>query len=218
MDAVSQELFDRFSFLKERPSLDCPAVDCPQNEVLEFLRSLKDEFGYQFLTDITAIDYYETSPRFVVVYHLYQMDKGVYLRVATPCDGDSKPACVSATSLWPAADWHERETYDMFGIHFIGHPDLRRILMWEGYPHYPLRKEFPLAGEEVEIPAPDLQEQTGVTAQPAPMMGGPFHSAQRGSMAQREPRADDESWNEKDPRDPKLPKPSHPRDFKQSDI
>lgn len=204
MHEFSKQLTERFNFLSERPSADHPAVNCPQEHLLGFLRVLRDDDGYQMLMDVTAIDHYEVSPRFEVVYHVFHMERGDYLRVATPCEGDNNPVCQSVTGLWPAADWHERETYDMFGISFRGHPDLRRILMWDEYPFYPLRKEFPLAGEEVDLPAPDLVENTAVRAEPAPMMGGPFHSGQKGPMSAREPRADDESWTERKKRTPKL--------------
>lgn len=217
MESVAQVLTERFGFLKDRPSQDCPAFYCPQDKVHELLLNLRDDFGYTFLTDVTAIDQYEQSPRFEVVYHLLHLDRAEYLRIVTPCPSDGDPRCVSVTDIWPAADWHERETYDMFGITFEGHPDLRRILMWDGYPHFPLRKEFPLAGVETEIPAPDFVEQTEVRAQPAPMMGGPFHSGQKGPMSRREPRADDESWTERRPRDKQLPAPAKPREFRQTE-
>lgn len=197
MIATSTEWTEKYGFLRARDSLDWPAVECPQTELMEFLRSLKDEEGFDFLADVTAIDHYDADPRYEVVYHLFSTTEHVYLRVVTPCAGGAQPQCLSLVPLWPTADWHERETYDMFGIRFSGHPDLRRILMWDGYPYHPLRKEFPLAGIEVELPSPDTTEATGgATAKPAPMMGGPFHSPQHGTMARREPRADDESWTE----------------------
>ena len=99
-------------------------------------------------------------------------------------------------SLYPAANWHERETYDLMGIHYEGHPDLRRILMWDDYPYHPLRKDFPLAGIETPLPADDVAEVTGTSVKPAPMMGGPFVSSAGGPMSQIEPQARDESWNE----------------------
>ena len=87
------------------------------------------------------------------------------------------------STVWRTADWHEREAYDMMGIRFAGHPDLRRILMWEGYPYFPLRKDFPLAGKPTELP------DTAFT-RTAPLEGGPFVTVAGGkdSMA-REPRA-----------------------------
>jgi NADH-quinone oxidoreductase subunit C len=89
----------------------------------------------------------------------------------------------SVTSVWRGADWHEREIYDMMGIRFSGHPDLRRILMWEGYPYFPLRKDFPVAGKPSDMP------EVAFT-QAAPQEGGPFVTAPGGlDAAAREPRA-----------------------------
>ncbi|MGA1205074.1 MAG: NADH-quinone oxidoreductase subunit C [Opitutales bacterium] len=191
-----QPILKAHPYLSERDSADHPAVNCPQEKLVEFLSYLKNEQGFDFLSDLTAIDHFESFPRFEVVYHLYSTPRHKYLRVASPCSGETDPVCPTVVSLWPGANWHEREAYDMFGIHFAGHPDLRRILMWDGYPYHPLRKEFPLAGKEVDFPSEELMEQTGTRVKPAPMAGGPFHAPQSGSMVKREPRADDESWNE----------------------
>ena len=84
----------------------------------------------------------------------------------------------------------------MFGITFENHPNLKRILMWDEYPHYPLRKDFPLAGIETPLPADDVAEVTNASVDPAPMMGGPFVSSTDGTMSDAEPRAKDESWTE----------------------
>jgi NADH-quinone oxidoreductase subunit C len=108
-------------------------------------------------------------------------------------------AVPTVSAIHPGANWHEREAYDMFGIKFIGHPDPRRILMWEAYPYHPLRKEFPLAGIEVPFPAADVAAVTGQTVEPAPMMGGPFVSS-GGHMSGAEPQALDQSWNEEKPK------------------
>lgn len=183
-------------YLQERTSSDWPACNCPQEKILEFLGYLKEFQSFDFLADLTAIDHFDQTPRFEVVYHVYSTSRHEYIRVVTPCAGEADPVCPSVVALWPTADWHERETYDMFGIEFAGHPDLRRILMWDGYPYHPLRKEFPLAGIEVDFPTPDMAEATGTRVVPAPMMGGPFHAPQTGAMSRREPRADDESWTE----------------------
>jgi NADH-quinone oxidoreductase subunit C len=114
------------------------------------------------------------------------------------CPDDAAPAVPTAVPLWPGANWHEREAYDMFGIQFTGHPDLRRILMWDGYPYFPLRKEFPLAGIETPLPDPDVVAETKVSAKPAPMAGGPFvASSGEINLGDAEPRAKDESWNER---------------------
>jgi NADH-quinone oxidoreductase subunit C len=189
-------IYSAHPYLEERPSSDWKAFNCPSDQLLSFLQALRDEHQFDLLADLTAIDHYDVNPRFEVVYHVYSTERHEYLRIATPCSGHEHPSCPSVVDLWPTANWHERETYDMFGIHFEGHPDLRRILMWDGYPHFPLRKEFPLAGKEVDLPSEDLAEVTGTKVKPAPMMGGPFHAPQTHSMARREPRADDESWTE----------------------
>jgi NADH-quinone oxidoreductase subunit C len=84
----------------------------------------------------------------------------------------------------------------MFGIHFNGHPNLKRILMWDEYPYFPLRKEFPLAGIDTPLPADDVVEVTQASVEPAPMMGGPFVSSGSGVISDSEPRAKDESWTE----------------------
>ena len=191
-----QSIHEAHPYLIKRESADWPALNCPQANIVDFLRYLKEEHAFDFLADLTAVDHFDTVPRFEVIYHLYSTQRHEYLRIATPCSGETDPACASMVSLWATADWHEREAYDMFGIQFEGHPDLRRILMWDGYPYYPLRKEFPLAGKEVEFPSADLTEVTGTSVKPAPMMGGPFHSPQNGPISRREPRADDESWSE----------------------
>ena len=196
MNERMQSILAAHTHLVERKSADCPAVNCPQDKVVGLLAHLKEEHDFDFLSDLTAIDHFETQPRFEVVYHLYSTQRHEYIRIATPCAGETDPVCPSVVSLWATADWHEREAYDMFGIRFDGHPDLRRILMWDSYPYHPLRKEFPLAGKEVEFPSADLTEVTGTSVKPAPMMGGPFHAPQKGPMSRREPRADDESWTE----------------------
>lgn len=189
----------RFSNVVDRPSLDHPALNVPVGELTQVLRALRDEFGYDFLVDVTAIDNgEEASPRFTVVYHVYSTTGLVYLRVASNCESDTAPAAPSVVELWPAANWHEREAYDMFGITFTGHPDLRRILMWPGYPYHPLRKEFPLAGIETELPDLEVVAETGTKVIAAPMAGGPFvASSGEINLTEAEPRAKDESWNER---------------------
>ena len=180
-----------------RSSGDCPAFNVPAAQVLDVLRSLRDEAGYDFLTDVTAIDWSPArSPRFTVVWHLLSTTGHAYVRIAADCADDANPSMPSATGLWPGANWHEREAYDMFGLTFTGHPDLRRILMWDGYPYFPLRKDFPLAGLDTALPDPAVADETGATVKPAPYMGGPFVAAPGGTMEAGEPRAADQSWTE----------------------
>jgi NADH-quinone oxidoreductase subunit C len=182
--------------LTPRPSTDCPAFNCPVDQVPQAVAALK-QLGFDMLVDVTAIDWEKRSPRFEVVYHLYATEQHRYVRLVAGCAGNEQPEAPSVTSLFPAADWHERETYDMFGIRFVGHPDLRRILMWEDYPHFPLRKEFPLAGIDTPLPDSEVAAETGATAKPAPLMGGPFVAAPEGPSSDREPRGKDQSWTEK---------------------
>jgi NADH-quinone oxidoreductase subunit C len=192
------DLVSKFPAATARASNDIPAFNVPQENLLAALSWLRNEQGFDMLVDVTAIDWQNTSPRFEVIYHLYSTREHRYLRIATACADDASPAVPTVESLWPAANWHERETYDMFGIRFTNHSDLRRILMWDEYPYFPLRKEFPLAGIEVPLPGADIAEETGVSAKPAPMMGGPFVAPQAGGvMSEAEPRAKDESWTER---------------------
>lgn len=214
MSTRTQSILAAFPELTERESADWPAFNCPQPSLLAVLARFRDDEQFDFLADLTAIDHFEAQPRFEVVYHLYSTSRHEYVRIVTPCQGEPDPACLSVTGLWATADWHEREAYDMFGIQFEGHPDLRRILMWDGYPFYPLRKEFPLAGKEVEFPSEELTEATQGKVLPAPMMGGPFHASQTGSMARREPRADDESWTETHKRPELLDSDGKPRELR----
>jgi NADH-quinone oxidoreductase subunit C len=188
----------KFASAAPRPSADHPAVNVPAAEALAVLQFLRDELAYDYLVDVTAIDWSaEQSPRFTVVWHLYSSTKHGYLRVAANCADDRNPSMPTASGLWPAANWHERETYDFFGIVFTGHPDLRRILMWDGYPYFPLRKEFPLAGLPTELPDPEVAAETGTRVISAPRAGGPFVATPGEPMGEAEPRAKDEAWNEK---------------------
>jgi NADH-quinone oxidoreductase subunit C len=141
----------------------------------------KNNLGFDYLVDISSLDNYGDDPRWTVVYELRGLANGCELRLKTGVS-EEKSKLPSVIGVWKTANWHEREIYDMMGIHFRGHPDLRRILMWEGYPYFPLRKDFPLAGKSSEVP--------GVAfSKPSPMEGGPFVTVAGGNSAQsREPR------------------------------
>jgi NADH-quinone oxidoreductase subunit C len=196
---VTTALREKFPQVVARASLDWPAFNVPAAAALAVLKYLRDEFACDMLMDVTAIDWSAgKSPRFTVVWHLFSTVQHTYVRLAADCPDDAAPAMPSATGLWPAANWHERETYDMFGIIFDGHPDLRRILMWEGYPYFPLRKEFPLAGIETELPDVEIAAETKAKLIAAPMAGGPFvASSGEMGLGDAEPKAKDESWNER---------------------
>lgn len=197
MSDLTEKLTARFPHFLPRASADHISFDCPADVLVETAKVLRDEFGFTLLMDITAVDWEHRSPRFSAVYHFLSIEARTYLRLVVGCEEvGGTPRVPSLVEVHPGANWHERETYDMFGIEFVDHPDLRRILMWDDYPYFPLRKEFPLAGIEVEFPAEDVKEATGARVQAAPMMGGPFVSAASGPMSKAEPRARDESWTE----------------------
>ena len=201
MTDVTAAVTQKFPAATSRPSLDCPAWNVPAADALALLQFLRDESGYDMLVDLTAIDWTaEKSPRFTVVWHLYSSTGHRYVRVAADCASAADPVMPTATPLWPGANWHEREVYDMFGIKFSGHPDLRRILMWDGYPYFPLRKEFPLAGIPTELPDPDIAAGMSAKVIAAPMVGGPFVATPGEPMSKAEPRAKDESWHEGRPK------------------
>ena len=191
----------RFPSLTPRASADIPAFNIPADEVVALLAHLRDECGFDLLADLTAIDWAPgAAARFTVVYHLLSTARAEYVRIASDCLGGDEPTMPTATGLWPGADWHERECFDLMGVKFTGHPDLRRILMWDGYPYHPLRKEFPLAGLPTELPDEVIAEVSGTKVIPAPMAGGPFVAQPDGSVTTssgRGPRALDQAWNEK---------------------
>ncbi len=115
-----------------------------RDDILAVLQHLRDIESFSTFIDVCGADYPERAERFEVVYHLLSMSKNVRIRVKVSTDEDTPVA--SAFGLWPAADWFEREAFDMYGILFSGHPDLRRILTDYGFHGHPLRKDFPLTG------------------------------------------------------------------------
>jgi NADH-quinone oxidoreductase subunit C len=116
-------------------------------DVLAFCRDTPD-LAFDMLMDLTAVDYLrfpgrEDGPRFEVVYHLYSVPHNHRVRLKVPVDEDDA-VVPSAVPLWPIANWFEREVWDMFGIRFEGHPDLRRLLLYEEFVGHPLRKDYPI--------------------------------------------------------------------------
>jgi NADH-quinone oxidoreductase subunit C len=151
-------------------------------DLREIARFCCDDLSFDYLIDITSIDNFGEEPRFEIVYELYSMTLAVHLRLKLRVSEDDG-AVDTVSDIWPTANWHEREIYDMMGIKFNGHPDLRRILMWDGYPFFPLRKEFPLEGLPSEMPDVAFTKVT-------PMEGGPFVTVPSTANAKdREPRA-----------------------------
>ena len=153
-----------------------------KDSLIEIMTFCKKDLGFDYLVDLTAVDNLGINPRYEVVYELYSYSNSCHLRIKVGVD-ESEREVPSVVSLWPTANWHEREAFDMIGVTFSDHPDMRRILMWEGYPYYPLRKDFPLAGKTSDMPDVALSE-------PVPLEGGPFvTSPSSATTDKREPRS-----------------------------
>ena len=153
-----------------------------KDSLIEIMTFCKKDLGFDYLVDLTAVDNLGTNPRYEVVYELYSYSDSCHLRIKVGVD-ESEREVSSVVGLWPTANWHEREAFDMIGVTFSGHPDMRRILMWEGYPYYPLRKDFPLAGKTSDMPDVAFSD-------PVPLEGGPFvTSPSSATTDKREPRS-----------------------------
>lgn len=128
---------------------DQTAVVAPEryHEVMEFLRT-DPECDYDFLTDLSGLDRLrlnvDESPRFEVIVHLYSRSRNDRLRIKTRPISDSEPELMSIMDIYPAANWPEREVWDMFGVRFTGHPNLKRMLLYEEFVGHPLRKDYPV--------------------------------------------------------------------------
>jgi NADH-quinone oxidoreductase subunit C len=160
-----EEILDKceFSDFREQFSITINKVD-----LLKIAELLKNEFSFEQLIDITAVDYLgKREKRYSVVYFLYSISHKFRMRINVAIeDGEVMP---TLTKLWDSADWYERETYDMFGIIFEDHPDLRRFYMPEDFTHplsgeqlHPLRKDFPLMGIEDSLPLPKFPEKAEI--------------------------------------------------------
>ena len=191
-----QKLQNKTEFLGETTYTILPA------DLREAAKFCRHDLSFDYLIDITSIDNFGSpreitahstvrqgddrisrgeDPRFEIVYELYSMTLAVHLRLKLKIGEEEEVDTVS--DIWPTANWHEREVYDMMGIKFKGHPDLRRILMWDGYPFFPLRKEFPLEGLPSEMPDVAFTKS-------APLEGGPFVTRpSTATTKDREPRA-----------------------------
>ncbi len=182
---LASQLRDKFPELLSPPTEfrgEATLVLSEAGRIADVCRYAKTELGFDLLLDLSSVDNYGDDPRWTVVYEIYGVSHGCHLRLKTRFS-EEKSELPTVSAVWRTADWHEREIYDMMGIRFSGHPDLRRILMWDGYPYFPLRKDFPLAGKPTELP------ETAFT-RPAPLEGGPFITpATLDGAVQREPRA-----------------------------
>ncbi len=146
MEATLKKLKDKFgsSILRESWFRDELTVWVRNSDLFAVCLYLKN-LGFNFLVDICAIDNYPSEPRFEIVYHICNMDERKRIRVKTNASGKN-PEVASVVPIWKTANWHERECYDLMGIKFVGHPDMRRILMPDDWQGYPLRKDYPLKG------------------------------------------------------------------------
>jgi NADH-quinone oxidoreductase subunit C len=136
-----------------------------RTRLLEICGVLKSELGFDYLADMGGIDRFTEEERFEVFYNLVSLEGHKRLRVKVRVEED-EPVVDSVVSVWPAADWNERECYDMFGIRFAGHPDLRRMLLPEDFEYFPLRKEFPPLGIPGSLPIPSYRSDGEVVADP----------------------------------------------------
>lgn len=135
-------------------------------QLVEVCTFLKQDQHYNLLETITAVDWLERVPRFDVVYQLLSLSHQCFLRlkILVGQRGEEHPAVPTVTGIWPGANWYEREVYDLFGITFEGHPDLRRILMPPDWTTHPLRKDYPLSG--FDLPEPHWGGQVPYTSDP----------------------------------------------------
>ncbi len=168
-------ILDRVSFRGDE-TLVIGAAD-----IHEALRWIREALGFDILVNLCSVDNFGSDPRFEVLYTVSQAEKGVNVTFKVRVnEGESIP---TVTDLYGGANWQEREIWDLMGIPFEGHPDLRRILMWDGYPYHPLRKDFPVQGIPVETPGVAFAEE-------APLAGGPFATTPGTGTAQdREARS-----------------------------
>ena len=136
------------------------SVEVKPEQILELAKLVKEdpELDFAQCVDVTAIDWAKRKNRFTTVYHLYSLSKNFNLRLKATIEDAKNPKIDSVASVWPSADWYERETWDMYGIIFNNHPDLRRIYMPETFEYHPLRKDFPVMGIPGSLPLPKNEE------------------------------------------------------------
>ena len=182
---LAQKIKDKFGKLISEPvdlrgefTLNLTDAD----KVVEVCEFAKHKLNFNYLIDISTLDHYGDDPRFSVVYELYGIEHRQHLRLKTTVS-EEQCEVPSVCKVWRTAEWHEREAYDMMGVKFTDHPNLKRILTWEGYPYFPLRKDFPLEGKPTEVPDVAFTKVS-------PMEGGPFVTVAGGKDSfAREPRS-----------------------------
>ena len=149
-DKLLRKFGEAFITVEERSGI--PSIIVDKAKITDVLLFLKNDLDGDFdmLTDLFGVDNYKEKPRFEIIYFLNSLKNKTRLAVKVRLDeGDNIP---TASDIWKAAEWFEREVYDMFGIRFVGHPDMRRILLDEDFEGHPLRKDFPLEGADIDKP------------------------------------------------------------------
>ncbi|PSR27262.1 MAG: NADH-quinone oxidoreductase subunit C [Sulfobacillus thermosulfidooxidans] len=145
LERLAGEFPDAFTVVE---AVDQPTISTSLEQLLAVMQYLRDQAQYRICLDVLAVDYLPDRPRFELVYHLYNPWKHARIRVKVRAGINEKVP--SVTALWPGANWPEREAYDLFGIQFEGHPDLRRIYLPDDWDGHPLRKDYPLTGTRVD--------------------------------------------------------------------
>jgi NADH-quinone oxidoreductase subunit C len=143
--AAAVEAFDADAIVTGNFDRNELTLEIAPSKIVSVCGFLKYDQRFVRLSTVTGVDRYPAEPRFEVVYHLHSIERNERLRLKCRIPG-SDPVIESVTSVWRSANWYERETFDLFGIHFINHPNLKRIMMPEGWEGHPLRKDYPIAG------------------------------------------------------------------------
>ena len=155
IDKLKEKFGD--AIVESSSALGEDSIVIAREKAAEIFRALHDdgEFAFEFLIDLTAVDWLERKPRFEVVYNLKSLSKNHRLRVKIRVGAGDDGWVPTAYPVWKSADWLERECYDLFGIEFRGHPDLRRILLYDTFVGHPLRKDYPYQKRQPLVPEID---------------------------------------------------------------
>jgi NADH-quinone oxidoreductase subunit C len=146
--AAALEAFDTDAVLGGKYELGELTLEVAPAKITSVCGFLKYDQQFVRLSTVTAVDRWPTEPRFEVVYHLHSVERNERVRVKCRVSGE-QPSIDSVTGVWHGANWYEREVFDLFGIQFVGHPNLTRILMPEDWEGHPLRKDYPVTGQRV---------------------------------------------------------------------
>ena len=143
--AAAVEAFDAGAVVSGKFDRGELTLDIPREKIVAVCRFLRDTLQFERLSTVTGVDWFPVEPRFEVVYHLHSVSRNERLRLKSRVPGDD-PEIDSVTPVWSGANWFERETFDLFGVRFRNHPDLRRIMLPEDWEGHPLRKDYNVMG------------------------------------------------------------------------